>query len=114
MPPESKPGKQRRSERVLIRIPVRVSGVAEDGTAVNEDAHAVIVSAHGALMQCKHPFKLGSDVTVLNGFSQEEEKFRVVWHAEKAKDERYDVGMEFVKPRPDFWGINFPPPAGAG
>ena len=100
---------RRSSERVLIRIPVKVYGVRTNGRHVNEAAHAIVVSRFGALLRVSSQLDPEITVDVLNGFSQEVEKFRVVWVSELPKEDQYDVGIEIVNPRDDFWGIRFPP-----
>ncbi len=100
---------KRRGERVLIRIPLEINGVGEDGSAVSEPSETVVVSRFGAMVRTATPLKKGSHLTVTNGFSKEVEKFRVAWLGEKQSDGRWDVGIEAASPREDFWGIRFPP-----
>jgi len=109
MSSESQMRERRRSERVLIRVPIQVRGVAPDGSELKEEAEAVVVSRFGALLRTNKPLKKGSGLTVTNTFSREAEEFRVVWVSEKQPDGRWDVGVEAVHPREDFWGIRFPP-----
>jgi hypothetical protein len=100
---------KRRGERVLIRIPIEIKGVGEDGSAVNGPAEAVVVSRYGALLRTTTLPKKGSDLTITHGFSKEVENFKVVWLPEKQSDGGWDVGVEAGNPREDFWGIRFPP-----
>ena len=100
---------KRRGERVLIRVPVKVRGVAQDGREVTETAETAVVSRYGALLCLPTLLKIGSTVNVTNGFSQEAEQFRVAWLADKQTDGRWDTGIEALNPRDDFWGIRFPP-----
>lgn len=106
---------RRRGERVLIRVPVQLNGTAPDGSPINEAAEAVVVSRFGALLRTHTPLQKDSALDVTNGFSNEVEKFRVVWVSDRAKEGRWDVGVEALNPRVDFWGIRFPatasPPA---
>jgi hypothetical protein len=108
MPPEAPFRERRRGERVLIRIPVKVHGPAKDHKQVTEDAETVAVSRIGALLRCRSAFKMGGQVDVTNGFTRKGEKFRVVWVSEQAKQGFYDVGIEFLTPHEEFWGISFP------
>jgi len=103
--------KHRRSERMLLRIPVRVYATV-DGMQVNESAEAVIISRYGALLRTTSALKLNTTIEVLNAFSQEIAKFRVVWTSEKRREGKYDIGVEIVSRREDFWGIPFPPKHG--
>ena len=109
MASELKLREKRRGERVLIRVPVNLRGVAENGGEVIEPAEAVVVSRHGALLRTASLLKKDSFLTVTNVFSQETEQFRVVWTAEHQTEGRWDIGIEADKPHEDFWGIRFPP-----
>jgi hypothetical protein len=100
---------KRRGERVLIRVPVEIKAVGHDESLVAEPAETVAVSRLGALLRTPSLLKLGTTLTVTNGFSTEAEQFRVVWIAEQKTDGRWDTGIEAVIPREDFWGIRFPP-----
>jgi hypothetical protein len=99
---------RRRGERVLIRIPIKVFGLARDNKHITEDAETVVVSRTGALLRCHSALKTGGFVEVTNGFTQKGEKFRVVWVSEQPKQGFFDVGIEFVTPHDEFWGIRFP------
>jgi len=98
----------RRGERVLIRLPVRIRGVSPEGSKVEETAEAFVVSRYGALLCTSTLLQINSPLTVTNGFSREAESFRVVFVGEKQPDGRWEIGIEAVNPRADFWGIRFP------
>ncbi len=100
---------RRRSERVLIRIPIRVIGTDPAGKAVNTDAEAVVVSRHGALIRVNTELIPDSHIRITNVFTRKEELFRVVWVGERKAESGYDVGVELLKPSDVFWGISFPP-----
>lgn len=100
---------RRRGERVLLRVPIKVYATAHDGSHLNESAETAVVSRYGALIHTTLPLKMGSTLELRNNFSEETEKFRVVWVNEKAKEGKYDAGIEILTPRDDFWGIRFPP-----
>jgi regulator of protease activity HflC (stomatin/prohibitin superfamily) len=100
---------KRRGERVLIRVPVHLQAVGEDGSEIIEPGEAVVVSRFGALLRTVSRLKKASTLSVTNGFTQETEKFKVVWVADKQTEGRWDTGVEADSPREDFWGIRFPP-----
>ena len=108
MGPEAPYSERRRGERVLIRIPVKIYAVGQDGQHLNEATETVVVSRYGALLPVSRPLKHASTIEVMNHFTQEVEKFRVVWVAEKPKEGKFDVGVELLVPREDFWGVRFP------
>lgn len=99
---------RRRSERVLIRIPVVLFGLTTDNQHVSEDAETAIISRTGALLRAHTAFKPGGNLELTNGFSKDAEKFRVVWVSEEQKQGLFDLGVEMLTPRDDFWGITFP------
>ena len=105
---ESQLRERRRSERVLIRIPIKVHAVGQDGTHVNEEGETIVVSVYGALLRTRSQLKPGTVIEVMNNFTHEVEKFRVVWSTDKPKEGFYDVGAELVSAREEFWGIRFP------
>lgn len=100
---------RRRGERVLLRIPIKIYGITQDDTHLNEASETAVVSRFGALVRTSVPLKQGSHLEVRNNFSAESEKFRVAWTSEKPKDGKYEIGIEILSPRDDFWGIRFPP-----
>lgn len=109
MASEPKIRERRRGERVLIRVAIKIYGIGKDGKHVNEDAEAVVISRIGALVRAVTPLKPGSSLEVRHGLSQETERFRVVWVGERAKEGRFDMGIELIETREEFWGIRFPP-----
>jgi len=100
---------RRRSERILIRVPVRISGITKDGKRVHEKAEAVVISRHGALIKAVSELKPGSEVELENPASQQSAKFRVVWISDRMIEGKYDIGLEFTTGKPSLWGIEFPP-----
>lgn len=108
MPSDLKYQEKRRSDRVLIRVPVQVKAVAHDGQEVAEDAETAVVSRFGALIRIPSLLKMGSTLRLTNHYSQLTETFKVVWLAEEQTDGRWDTGVEAQSPQEDFWGIRFP------
>ncbi len=104
---ESQNGERRRSERVLLRTPVKVSGVGPNGKPVNEKGEAVILSQHGALLRLPSSLMTDTTLDIMVGYSQEVQKCRVVWVSEEPKDGHYEIGIEILTPRDEFWGIRF-------
>ncbi len=100
---------RRRSERVLIRIPIKVMGTDPMGKEVNMDAEAVVVSRHGALIRINAELVPNNHIRITNAFTRKEETFRVVWIGERKAETGYDVGVELLNPSDVFWGISFPP-----
>lgn len=100
--------RQRRSERVLLDVPVLVRGESTDRKPFEEETFTVTVNAHGALLMLASKVGLGQRVRLTNQASHEEREARVAFrgadHAGLAQ-----VGVEFPKPCPEFWPVNPPP-----
>lgn len=98
---------QRRSERVLLDIPVVVRGQS-GSRPFQEETFSVTVSAHGALLMLEAEVSLGQKVIVTNPKNSDEREARVAYkgpvHAGLAQ-----VAVEFSSPAPEFWQIDAPP-----
>ncbi|HEV8385293.1 MAG TPA: zinc-dependent alcohol dehydrogenase [Candidatus Acidoferrales bacterium] len=106
---QEKIGKEkRRSQRLLLRIPVVVTLTGSDGKPVSEATHTVVVNAHGALVQLKTVAAENQRVVLENKSSGERQSCRVVWFR-KEDDALYHAALEFVTPAPKFWHVDFPP-----
>jgi hypothetical protein len=98
---------RRRSQRVLMKIPVRISG--KTGlTPFKEDTHTLTVSAHGASLVVERPVTRGQRFTLLNLKTRETLEC-IVAHIGTFLGEPTQVGVEFMLPNPTFWRVNFPP-----
>lgn len=100
---------QRRSERVLLDVPVVIRGESSDQRPFQEETFTVTVSAHGALLMLATQVFLGQRLLLLNPANWDEREGRVAYrgrvHAGLAQ-----VGIEFAQPSPDFWPISSAPP----
>ena len=99
---------RRRGERVIIRIPVILYGLTKDNHHISEEAETVAISRTGALVRSRSQFKTGGVIELTNSFSKQADKFRVVWASDAARQGCYDLGLEMLTPRDDFWGLSFP------
>ena len=100
----------RRSQRVLMAIPVVVAWSGRSGDRVEEQAVTEIVNAHGALLRMKAPVTLGTEVEVTHGHTKKTSKAVVVYNEEPEKGKRAGVGLELEEASHRFWGITIPPP----
>ena len=101
-------GNQRRSQRILLSVPLRVSGKRVNGTAFVEHTKTLIVSAHGALLQLQEPVLQGQPLTLRNVVTGEETVCKVV-DLNPGASELAEIGVEFAQPNPRFWRVSFPP-----
>jgi len=99
---------QRRSQRIMLSVPVQVSGKNENGAAFEEHTSTLIVNAHGGLMLLKQTVSKGHILTLRNLKSGDEAACTVVDINSEAK-EALEVGFEFVQANPVFWHVSFPP-----
>jgi hypothetical protein len=99
---------RRRSMRVLLSVPIRVSGKATGGGDFDEQTRTLVVNAHGALISLQASVALHQIVTVSNKSTNQSQECRVV-HVGTPLAGKAQLGIEFVKPSPSFWQIDFPP-----
>lgn len=99
---------ERRSERVLLDVPVVLFGESADHGPFREETFTVTVSAHGALVMLEAKVSLGQKVKLANPGNWDERDARVAFvggdHAGLAQ-----VGIEFEQPSPQFWPVSSPP-----
>jgi hypothetical protein len=112
MPPSKGPGtaaNNRRSQRILLRMQIKVIAQFSDGQTVTEDTTTLEVNAHGALISLAMKVHPGQKILVRNWGTSKEQECRVVHVREKpgGKDE---VGVAFPAAMPSFWNVSFPPP----
>jgi len=98
----------RRSQRVVIDFPVTLFGQSADGKIFAENASTTSVNAHGALILLQRDVDPEKPALLGNPRTQMEAQCRVVFRKEVEKN-KFEIGLEFSKPAPRFWGINFPP-----
>ena len=99
---------RRRSQRVLMKIPVRVSFHAGAVSLSEEETHTLAVSAHGALIAISAPVYRGQRLTLSNVQTKGSLEC-VVAHIDHFPGEQIKVGVEFLLPNPTFWRVAFPP-----
>jgi PilZ domain len=97
---------RRRSQRVLMKIPVRVSGQNALGSPFEEGTQTLAVSAHGALISVTTKVKKGQRLALLNVQTKAALEC-VVAHIRQG--DPLQVGVEFTLPNPTFWHVAFPP-----
>jgi hypothetical protein len=98
---------RRRSQRVIIRVPVTVLAT-ENGQPVKISAHTVAVNIHGAMLVCPRSLDADTNLEVVNGRTDEKIGSRVT-RSPRESSEGYLIPVEFTSPSPNFWQISFPP-----
>jgi hypothetical protein len=99
---------RRRSERVVLRIPVRLSAMMPDGRRISIEAHTFVVNAHGGLLDMGMEMVPGQRIILSNSTTENANTGKVV-RVERSEQGRYAVAFEFEFPSPNFWPVNFPP-----
>jgi PilZ domain len=99
---------RRRSMRVLLSVPIRVTGKTAANEDFEEQTRTLVVNAHGALISLQAPVRTNQHLTVEHKATNESRECRVV-HVGTQAAGKIQVGIEFVKPSGAFWRIDFPP-----
>lgn len=102
------PGEERRrSQRVMIRVPVSVR-FESAGQEVRVKANTVSINDHGAMLLCTRTLSQDSKMEIENERTHERQPCRVA-RAPVESPEGFLIPVEFATPAPGFWRISFPP-----
>ena len=104
---------RRRSDRLLLTIPLRVEGVDSRGREFESEARTVVINRHGARIHLRHVLKAGQVVRLANLINQRRADFRVVGPLEPYSDKGGEYAVATLNPEINVWGIQFPPPSEA-
>jgi hypothetical protein len=99
---------RRKSQRMLMRTAVRVSGYDEFGSAFKENTYTISISPLGALILISSSVKMGQRLVLLNKQTKAFVECTVV-HKGEQQAEGLEVGVQFASPNPTFWSVRFPP-----
>ena len=94
----------RRSSRVLVSLPLAISGQRKDGAHVSGAAETILVNRHGAKIRSTVPLERSMEVRVAMLAPYKWRVSEVVW----ADFTEKEYGIELRRPE-NFWGIYFPP-----
>jgi hypothetical protein len=98
----------RRSERVLLDVPVVIKGNSSDQRPFREETYTVTVSAHGALLMLEAKVALGQNIVVMNPKNWDEREVKVAFVGPDRAG-MAQVAVEFAQPAPEFWSLDAPP-----
>jgi hypothetical protein len=99
-----KPGRQRRSKRLPLSIPVRVYGRSANNRPFRYVTETNAVSVHGGLLGLDAKVKQGQTVLLVNAITEEERECHVVYVESKLWGKR-KIGLEFTSSNGDFWHV---------
>lgn len=105
---QENPANRRRSERVMLQVPVVVKTKTRHGDAVEEETHTLVVNAHGGLLKLKMEVQAGQPIVLINPRTKVEQGCRVV-RIDEPPGGNFAVAFEFDRPAPHFWPVTFPP-----
>jgi hypothetical protein len=98
----------RRSERVLLRIPIRVEGKDTLGNAFDETSYTLIVNRSGGLIVVSHLLQPGAVIQITNLRNKISCSFQVVVRAAKSFSGTPEWGVKCLEPEAEIWGVHFP------
>jgi hypothetical protein len=98
---------RRRSQRVILSVPVSVSGEGAKGK-FTEETKTLVVNAHGALITLAAKVSQGQQLELKSASNPEAQQCKVVYIGPAVQGQT-QVGVEFTKPAPLFWHVAFPP-----
>jgi hypothetical protein len=99
----------RRSQRVLLRIPILVRAHFEGDVPLTEETYTQEVNAHGGLISLAMKVRPGQKLVLKNWATALEQECRVV-HVRDRPAAKNEVGIVFPCAMPKFWNVDFPPP----
>jgi hypothetical protein len=105
-PPVSK-GKNRRSDRYPVVVPVKVKWLEPTGAGVIEFAEAKEVNMHGGLLDMRGRPAIGSVIELTNLSSTKTASARVVSLRPSKESQVLGVAVELLTPSETFWGVTF-------
>lgn len=103
---------KRRSDRLLLTVPLRLEGLDAKGVNFKETARTVTLNRHGARVSTARLLHTGETLRVTNLVSHREANFRVVGPLSPHSDKGGEWGLESLNGEKDIWGIRFPQPPG--
>ena len=101
-------GARRRSQRVLMHVPLRLRGVDTQGQNFEEFTETLAINAHGGRVLLAARVMSGSVIHMLHSKTEEEQECHVVFLG-PVRNGKAEIGLEFTAPHPTFWRVAFPP-----
>jgi hypothetical protein len=98
----------RRSERLLITVPIQVEGMDRDGVKFIETTRTIVINRQGARIYLKRAVVAGAILVITTAVARRSCKFRVVGPTQPPSGEGGEWGVECQDPNINIWGIGFP------
>ncbi len=100
---------RRRSERILLTIPIIVEGVDPNGKEFSETTRTLVINRQGARILLSRRVVAGSLLQIKLVSANRHAKFRVIGPTRPVSEEGGEWGVECVDKSVNLWGIGFPP-----
>jgi hypothetical protein len=99
---------RRRSERVALRIPLKMTARLAGGRRICVEVKTQVVNAHGGLLDIGMELDPGQRI-MLNNNRGPELVTATILRVERHEEGRFFAAFEFEFPVHDFWPVAFPP-----
>jgi hypothetical protein len=107
--PQLQPAEERRrSQRVIIQVPVTLE-MTMAGKKVTVKATTASVNDHGAMLVCTKNFAVETKFDLINERTSRKQSCRVT-RTPVENRQGFLIPVEFTEITPNFWHIVFPPP----
>ncbi len=100
---------KRRSDRILLTLPLSVQGTDEKGQAFHVDAQTSVLNRHGGSIRVNRRLRAGETVRIINLVGRHSSDFCVVGPVVPFSEKGGEYGVEYLNPSESIWGIQFPP-----
>jgi hypothetical protein len=98
----------RRSCRVALSVPIRITGIDYQSIDFTEEALTIIVNLHGAKIRMIHQLMPDSEIRLLSHPTGQDSLFRVVCKLQSPELEFTYWGVENMDPERNIWGVDIP------
>jgi hypothetical protein len=99
---------RRRSERVALKVPLKLTARMPDGHRICIEVQTQVVNAHGGLLDMGIELEPGQRIMLNNNRSGELVTASIL-RIEKTELGRFFAAFEFEYPVVEFWPVSFPP-----
>lgn len=99
---------RRRSQRVVLQMPLLLRTELTDRGKVRVHAYTLIVNAHGGLLKSPLMLPANYKMSLVNRQTGKEAWCRVI-RSERSSADTISLTFEFHEPSAIFWPVSFPP-----
>jgi PilZ domain len=99
---------KRRSDRIVVQLPIIISGVDVLGENFADPARTVVIARYGAKIQCHRKLSPELEISIRCLMTDDESEARIVGTMSESEEGIF-YGVELLHPELDLWGVEFPP-----